>query len=45
LEISTQSHMRKEPVMRTVRFLGLDIRAETIAVAVPEPAATCDRWA
>jgi transposase len=29
--------MRKEPVMRTVRFIGLDVHAETIAVAVAEP--------
>jgi transposase len=29
--------MRKEPVMSTVRFLGLDVHAETIAVAVAEP--------
>jgi transposase len=29
--------MRKEPVMRTVRFMGLDVHAETIAVAVAEP--------
>src|SRR2546428_715042 len=26
--------MRKEPVMRKVRFVGLDVHAETIAVAV-----------
>src|SRR5579864_891086 len=29
--------MRKEPVMSTVRFLGLDVHAATIAVAVAEP--------
>jgi transposase len=29
--------MRKEPVMSNVRFLGLDVHAETIAVAVAEP--------
>jgi transposase len=29
--------MRKEPVMSTVRFLGLDVHAETIAVGVAEP--------
>jgi len=29
--------MRKEPVMRKVRCLGLDVHAETIAVAVAEP--------
>jgi transposase len=29
--------MRKEPVMSKVRFLGLDVHAETIAVAVAEP--------
>jgi transposase len=28
--------MRKEPVMRTVRFIGMDVHAETIAVAVAE---------
>jgi transposase len=28
--------MRKEPVMRKVRFVGLDVHAETIAVAVAE---------
>ena len=33
----TQSHMRKEPVMSTVRFIGLDVHADTIAVAVAEP--------
>src|SRR6266581_7820186 len=34
----TQSHMRKEPVMSNVRFIGLDVHAETIAVAVAETA-------
>jgi transposase len=29
--------MRKEPVMSKVRFLGLDVHADTIAVAVAEP--------
>jgi transposase len=29
--------MRKEPVMRKLRFLGLDVHADTIAVAVAEP--------
>src|SRR5882672_5593007 len=29
--------MRKEPVMKNVRFIGLDVHAETIAVAVAEP--------
>jgi transposase len=29
--------MRKEPVMTNVRYLGLDVHAETIAVAVAEP--------
>jgi transposase len=29
--------MRKEPVMSKVRFVGLDVHAETIAVAVAEP--------
>jgi hypothetical protein len=28
--------MRKEPVMKNVRFIGLDVHAETIAVAVAE---------
>ena len=27
----------KEPVMSKVRFVGLDVHAETIAVAVAEP--------
>jgi transposase len=31
--------MRKEPVMTKVRFVGLDVHAETIAVAVAEPGA------
>src|ERR1700733_15761896 len=32
-----QSHKRREPVMREkLRFLGLDVHAETIAVAVAE---------
>jgi hypothetical protein len=26
--------MRKEPVMRKIRFIGLDVHADTIAVAV-----------
>jgi transposase len=29
--------MRKEPVMSTVRFIGLDVHADTIAVAIAEP--------
>jgi hypothetical protein len=29
--------MRKEPVMKKVRFIGLDVHADTIAVAVAEP--------
>src|SRR5213594_4973372 len=29
--------MRKEPVMRKMRYVGLDVHAETIAVAVAEP--------
>src|SRR6202171_5468991 len=37
LETPTQSHMRKEPVMKRVRFIGLDVHADTIAVAVAEP--------
>ena len=37
METPTQSHMRKEPVMRKVRFIGLDVHADTIAVAVAEP--------
>ena len=32
-----QSHMRKEPVMKNVRFVGLDVHAETIAIAIAEP--------
>lgn len=32
-----QSHMRKEPVMRSLtRFVGLDVHADTIAVAVAD---------
>jgi transposase len=38
LRTLVQSHKRKEPVMREkLRFLGLDVHAETIAVAVAEP--------
>jgi hypothetical protein len=37
LETPTQSHMRKEPVMSKVRFIGLDVHANTIAVAIAEP--------
>ena len=37
MEPPTQSHMRKEPVMRKIRFIGLDVHADTIAVAVAEP--------
>ena len=33
---TTQSHMRREPVMSKVRWIGLDVHAETIAVAVAE---------
>jgi transposase len=29
--------MRKEPVMKRVRFVGLDVHAATIAVAVADP--------
>jgi hypothetical protein len=29
--------MRKEPVMKKVRCIGLDVHADTIAVAVAEP--------
>jgi transposase len=29
--------MRKEPVMKKVRFIGLDVHADTIAVAIAEP--------
>jgi hypothetical protein len=33
-----QNHKRSEPVMKDkVRFLGLDVHAETTAVAVAEP--------
>src|SRR6185437_9788354 len=31
-----------EPAMRNVRFVGLDVHAETIAVAVAEP--RCEPW-
>ena len=35
---TTQSHKRKGNCqMKKVRFLGLDVHAETIAVAVAEP--------
>lgn len=34
---STQSHRRREPVLSTLRWVGLDVHAETIAVAVAEP--------
>ena len=34
---TTQSHMRREPVMSKVRWIGLDVHADTIAVAVAEP--------
>ena len=37
METPTQSHMRKEPVMKKVRCIGLDVHADTIAVAVAEP--------
>ena len=33
-----QSHMRQEPVMKkATRYVGLDVHAETIAVAIAEP--------
>jgi hypothetical protein len=32
-----QGYMRKEPVIKKVRFVGLGVHAETIAVAVAEP--------
>ena len=32
-----QSHIRKESVMKKIRFVGLDVHAETIAVAIAEP--------
>jgi transposase len=35
--IRAQSHMRKEPVMRSLtRFVGLDVHAESIAIAVAD---------
>src|SRR6185369_11466468 len=34
---AAQSRIRKELVMSKVRFLGLDVHADTIAVAVAEP--------
>src|SRR5260370_31544680 len=38
LRTLVQSHKRREPVMNEkLRFLGLDVHAETIAVAVAEP--------
>ena len=35
-----QSRMRKEPIMKRVQFVGLDVHADTIAVAVAEPGGT-----
>ncbi len=32
--------MKKEPVMKKVQFVGLDVHADTIAVAVAEPGGT-----
>src|SRR6202158_1433015 len=38
LRTPVQSHKRREPVMNEkLRFLGLDVHAETIAVAIAEP--------
>ncbi len=34
----------KEPVMNKVRFIGLDVHAETIAVAAAEPGVKCGHW-
>ena len=31
-----QSHIRMEPMMKNVRFLGLNVHAQTIAVAIAE---------
>ena len=36
-ENTTQSRIRKELVMCKLRFVGLDVHADTIAVAVAEP--------
>ena len=37
---TTQSNMREEPVMQKVQCVGLDVHADTIAVAVAEPGGT-----
>jgi hypothetical protein len=34
--VAAQSRIKWEPAMRNVRFIGLDVHAETIAVAVAE---------
>lgn len=34
---TSQSHMRKAPVMSKVRSIGLDVHADAIAVPVAEP--------
>jgi transposase len=34
---NAEPHAKEEPVMTKVRFVGLDVHAETIAVAVAEP--------
>jgi len=40
---NAQNDMRKEPVMPKVRYLGLDVHAEAITVAVAEPSGEV-RW-
>ena len=40
---AVQSHKRKEPVMKAkLRFLGMDVHAETIAAAIAERMARCE---
>jgi hypothetical protein len=36
-ETQSRATSGKEPVMKKVRFVGLDVHAETIAVAIAEP--------
>jgi hypothetical protein len=38
LKTPTQGHMRKEPVMKRVRFIGLDVHGNTIAHVAREVA-------
>ena len=39
-----QSPVQKELVMKKARFVGLDVHADTIAVAVASRAGRCDPW-